>query len=132
MTPVMLKDMMENPDINGNTFTRQRLRSNADNFKLDERVRAKDFEFQHHHVVEMIDGSYLVCVTDPATGSVLLYSAGPNKEPYTISDCHPLEFTAMRLEAQRQLELHTGLENTPKPAKRVRTKATKKEVVKND
>jgi len=103
----MLKDMMENPDINGEVFTRQRLRSNADSFKKDCRIRAKQFTFQHHHVVEMLDRSYLVCVTDPATDSVLLYSALENHEsPYTISDCHPLKFSEMYGEAKRQLEIH--------------------------
>lgn len=102
----MLKDMMENADINGNVFTRARLRSNAENFKPDRRTRAKDFTFQHHHVVDMIDGSYLVCVTDPVADSVMLLGMGPNVDPYTISDCHPMQFVAMRLEGEQQLEMH--------------------------
>uniref|UniRef100_A0AB39CE75 Uncharacterized protein n=1 Tax=Pseudomonas phage HRDY3 TaxID=3236930 RepID=A0AB39CE75_9VIRU len=103
----MLKSSMENPDINGNVYTRQRILSNASNFKPDRRRTAKDFTFQHHHVIELHGARYLVCVKDPETGAVLLLEAGAELEnEYAISDCHALKFSAMRTEAKLQLSQH--------------------------
>ena len=123
MVCAMLKEGMSSPDINGDVFTRQRLRSNAANFKKDSRIRAKEFTFNHHRVVDLHGARHMVCVTDPETASVLLYESGPlHEDAFAISDCHPLKFTAMRTEAERQLSFHIA-DRAEKVSRRKKTVA---------
>lgn len=103
----MLKGSMENPDINGNTFTRQRMHNSANSFKIDRRKFSQHYKFVPHHVIELHGARYLVCVRDADSGAVMLYeSSALNDTPYAITDCHPLKYTEMLAEAREQLTAH--------------------------
>lgn len=59
---LMLKDIIDAKDINGNDVFRKSFENNVNAFKADTRKRAKQFTLEHHEVVNLHGGRYLACV----------------------------------------------------------------------
>lgn len=124
----MLADLISGDDLLGNNHTRRKFQNTVAEFKRDERkATVSGFHFQHHHVVELHGGRWLICVKNEAGEALLFEAEADGTKQVVLADGNYTDYQGMLNEARAHLRCHIAAKATRK-----RTAAERKARVKKN
>lgn len=103
----MLKDLQNAKDIEGNDIFRKCFNSTVDTFKPDERVRSKNFKYEHHHVADLHGNRFLACVKHKS-GALLIEgdATATKKSLVVVASLDMSIYAEMLAEGREQIKRH--------------------------
>lgn len=104
----MLKDLQNAQDLERNDVFRKSFNSTVEGFKLDDRLRSKNFKYQHYRVEELLGDRYLACVKHES-GALLVESdaTATKKSLVVVASLDMSIYAEVLAEGREQIKRHT-------------------------
>lgn len=109
----MLADLISGDDLLGNNHTRRKFQNTVAEFKRDTRkATTSGFYYQHHYVVELHAGRWLICVKTESGDALLFEADADGTNQVVVADGNYKEYQGMLNEARAHLRCHISAKAT--------------------